>query len=112
MAKSKFLSTGIFILFATLLVLSGCATSGSNTSSGGIQAGPGVDLKAKTITLGILSPYSGIVAAPVGIPLANGVKAFFSHINDQGGINGFKVKFLEEDTKYDPQTAVQLYNKI
>ncbi|HEX7734529.1 MAG TPA: ABC transporter substrate-binding protein [Ktedonobacteraceae bacterium] len=112
MANRKSLSTCVFILLVTLLILSGCASSNSNASSGGIQAGPGVDLSAKTITLGILSPYSGPVAAPVGIPLANGVKAFFDHVNDNGGIDGFKVKFLEEDSKYDPQTEVQLYNKI
>lgn len=112
MANRKSLSTCVFILLTTLLILSGCASSNSNANSGGIQAGPGVDLNAKTITLGILSPYSGPVAAPVGIPLANGVKAFFDHVNDHGGIDGFKVKFLEEDTKYDPQTEVQLYNKI
>ncbi|MBA2395221.1 MAG: ABC transporter substrate-binding protein, partial [Ktedonobacteraceae bacterium] len=113
MTNRKCLSFYLLILFTTLLSLSGCATSSSsNASSGGIQAGPGVDLNAKTITLGILSPYSGPVAAPVGIPLANGVKAFFDHVNDSGGIDGFKVKFLEEDTKYDPQTEVQLYNQI
>jgi ABC-type branched-subunit amino acid transport system substrate-binding protein len=112
MANRKSLSTCALILFISLLILSGCATSSSNASSGGIQAGPGVDLNAKTITLGILSPYSGPVAAPVGIPLANGVKAFFDRVNDQGGIDGFKVKFLEEDTKYDPQTEVQLYNQV
>ncbi len=112
MAYRKSLSTCVLMLLSALLVLSGCASNSSNASSGGIQAGPGVDLNAKTITLGILSPYSGPVAAPVGIPLANGVKAFFQHINDTGGIDGFKVKFLEEDTKYDPQTEVQLYNKI
>jgi len=112
MVNRKSLFAGTLALWAILLILSGCASSNANTSSGGIQAGPGVDLNAKTITLGILSPYSGPVAAPVGIPLANGVKAFFNHINDTGGIDGFKIKFAEEDTKYDPQTEVQLYNQI
>ncbi len=112
MTNRKSLSTCVFILFTALLILSGCATSSSTAPTGGIQAGPGVNLTAKTITLGILSPYSGPVAVPVGIPLANGVKAFFDHVNDNGGIDGFKVKFLEEDTKYDPQTEVQLYNQI
>lgn len=112
MAKHKFLSSSALILLALLFTLTGCANSSTNSSSGGIQAGPGVDVNAKTITLGILSPYSGPVAAPIGIPLANGVKAFFDHVNDHGGIDGFKVKFLEEDTKYDPQTEVQLYNQI
>lgn len=112
MANKKFLYTWVLILATTLIILSGCANSSTNTSSGGIQAGPGVDLNAKTITLGILSPYSGPVAAPIGVPLANGVKVFFDHVNDNGGIDGFKVKFMEEDTKYDPQTEVQLYNQI
>jgi hypothetical protein len=76
MANRKFLSTSVFLLLTTLLILSGCASNSSATSAGGIQAGPGVDLNTKTITLGILSPYSGPVAAPIGIPLANGVEAF------------------------------------
>lgn len=112
MANKKFLYTCLLILATTLVILSGCASSSGSTSSGGLQAGPGVDVNAKTITLGILSPYSGPVAAPIGIPLANGVKVFFDHVNDNGGVDGFKVKFLEEDTKYDPQTEVQLYNQI
>jgi ABC-type branched-subunit amino acid transport system substrate-binding protein len=112
MAKRRFLSTCILTLLTALLILSGCATQNANTSSGGIQAGPGVDVNAKTITLGILSPYSGPVADPVGVPLARGVETFFKHINDNGGIDGYKVLFKEEDTKYDPQTAVQLYNQI
>lgn len=111
MANRKFLSGCILLLLASLLILAGCANSNSSASSGGIQAGPGVNLNTKTITLGILSPYSGSVNV-IGIPLANGVKAFFDHVNATGGIDGFKVKFLEEDTKYDPQTEVQLYNQI
>lgn len=112
MATRKFLTTAVFLLLSTLLVLSGCATNTGASSSGGIKAGPGVDLTTKTITLGILSPYSGPVAQPIGIPLANGVEALFKHYNDNGGIDGFKVQFKEEDTKYDPQTEVQLYNQI
>lgn len=112
MATRKFLTTTVFLLLSTLLVLSGCATNTGASSSGGIKAGPGVDLTTKTITLGILSPYSGPVAQPIGIPLANGVEALFKHYNDNGGIDGFKVQFKEEDTKYDPQTEVQLYNQI
>jgi ABC-type branched-subunit amino acid transport system substrate-binding protein len=113
MVSKKLLSTCILTLVTALLVLSGCASnSGSTSSSGGIKAGPGVDVTNKTITLGILSPYSGPVADPIGIPLANGVKAFFDHVNDNGGVDGFKVKFLEEDTQYNPQLEVQKYNQI
>lgn len=110
-AKNKPLSW-LLAIVAFLLVLTGCASNTTNSSSSGLKAGPGVDIANKTITLGILSPYSGPVADPVGKPLALGVETFFKHINDSGGINGFKVKFLEEDTQYSPQTEVQLYNQI
>src|SRR5579885_3188724 len=112
-APMKFLFTCSLALVALVMVLSGCASnSGPTTNSGSLKAGPGVDVNNKTITLGILSPYSGPVADPIGIPLANGVKALFDHVNDNGGINGFKVKFLEEDTQYNPQLEVQKYNQI
>ena len=60
MASKKLLYSYMLFLVILLLVISGCASS--NTSSGnssGIQAGPGVNLATKTITLGILLPYSG-----------------------------------------------------
>ena len=112
MVSKKLLYTCVLTLAALLLVLSGCASSSSPTSSSTLKAGPGVDVTNKTITLGILSPYSGFVADPIGIPLANGVKVFFDHVNDNGGVDGFKVKFLEEDTQYNPQLEVQKYQQI
>jgi ABC-type branched-subunit amino acid transport system substrate-binding protein len=112
MTQRTFFSSSFLLLLTLLLSLAGCASASSSSSSGGILAGPGVNLTTHTISLGILSPYSGPVAAPIGIPLADGVKAFFHHVNDQGGIDGFHIQFLEEDTKYDPQTAVQLYSQI
>jgi ABC-type branched-subunit amino acid transport system substrate-binding protein len=114
--KKLFACVGLIVV--CVMMLSACASNspGGATSSptGGtvLKVGPGVDVANKTITLGIISPYSGIVAAPIGVPLADGVKVFFDHVNDNGGINGYKVKFLEEDSKYDPQLQVQLYNQI
>jgi ABC-type branched-subunit amino acid transport system substrate-binding protein len=52
------------------------------------------------------------VAASVGDPLSLGVKVFFDHVNDNGGINGYKVKFIEKDSQYNPQIQVQQYNQI
>ncbi len=98
-------------LVAVLMILSGCASS-SSSSSGGIKAGVGVDLAHKTITLGILSPFSGPVADPIGKPLARGVEVFFKSVNDHGGIDGFTVNLIEKDSQYNPQIQVQLYNQI
>src|SRR6266446_1077402 len=110
--KTLYACAGIMAI--CMMVFSACASNSSSGNSGGstLKTGPGVDVAKKTITLGILSPYSGPVAAPVGDPLAKGVEVFFDHVNDNGGINGFKVQFLEEDTQYNPQIEVQKYNQI
>jgi len=113
MTIKKRMYTYALTVAMALLVLSSCASaSTSSNGSSGIKAGPGVDTAKKTITLGILSPFSGPVAAPVGDPLARGVETFFKAINDQGGINGFKVNIVEGDSQYNPQVQVQQYNQM
>jgi ABC-type branched-subunit amino acid transport system substrate-binding protein len=100
---------------AVAIGVAGCGTgsSGETTSgaSGGIQTGPGVDTATKTISLGVLSPLSGQVAA-IGKPLTAGQETYFDAVNAAGGIDGWKVKLIKRDTKYDPQTEVQEYNSI
>jgi ABC-type branched-subunit amino acid transport system substrate-binding protein len=89
----------------------GSSGGGGTSAGGGIKTGPGVDAKAKTISLGVLSPLSGPVAA-IGKPLTAGQETYFKAVNAAGGIDGWKVKLDEQDTKYDPQTQVQAYNRI
>src|SRR3989440_6303566 len=109
--KILFACTGIIVV--CMMALSGCASSNSNSSSGSsLKTGPGVDVANKTITLGILSPYSGPVAAPVGDPLARGVEVYFKHVNDNGGVNGYKGKIFLEDKPYKPQNEGQKYKQI
>ncbi|TMC34790.1 MAG: hypothetical protein E6J31_17040, partial [Chloroflexi bacterium] len=82
--KTLFACAGIIVV--CMMALSGCASNASNSSGSSLKTGPGVDVANKTITLGILSPYSGPVATPVGDPLARGVEVYFKHVNDNGGI--------------------------
>jgi len=84
--------------------------NGGNTS-GGVKAGPGVDAKTKTISLGVLSPLSGPVSV-IGKPLTAGQETYFKSLNASGGIDGWKVSLTERDSKYDPQTQVQAFNQI
>lgn len=86
-------------------------SAGSASASGGIRTGPGVDAKAKTISLGVLSPLSGPVAV-IGKPLTAGQETYFKSVNASGGIDGWKVNLTERDSKYDPQTEVQDFNQI
>jgi ABC-type branched-subunit amino acid transport system substrate-binding protein len=89
----------------------GSSGGGGSGGGGGVKSGPGVDAKTKTISLGVLSPLSGPVGA-IGKPLTAGQETYFRAVNAAGGIDGWKVKLVEQDTKYDPQTQVQAYNRI
>jgi ABC-type branched-subunit amino acid transport system substrate-binding protein len=97
------------------LVLAACSTGGSGTNSsssgGSVKAGPGVNVKSKTVTLGVLTPLSG-AAALIGKPLTAGQQAYFSYLNSHGGINGWKVSLDIKDDQYNPQLHVQDYNQI
>ncbi len=97
---------------AVVLSMSVISACGGGSSSGGITGGPGVDLSKKTIDLGILTPLSGQVAAPIGIPLTKGIETYFKAVNANGGIDGFQVNLIEKDTQYSPQLSVQMYNQI
>lgn len=97
---------------AVVLSMSFIAACGGGSTSGGIKGGPGVDLSKKTIDLGILTPLSGPVAAPIGVPLTKGIETYFKAVNAAGGIDGFQINLVEKDTQYSPQLSVQLYNQI
>jgi ABC-type branched-subunit amino acid transport system substrate-binding protein len=89
----------------------GSSGGGAAGGSGGVRTGPGIDPKTKTISLGVLSPLSGQVAA-IGKPLTAGQETYFRAVNAAGGIDGWKVELVKRDTKYDPQTEVQEFNRI
>jgi ABC-type branched-subunit amino acid transport system substrate-binding protein len=98
--------------------VSACGTgnSSSTTSSAGgkaakVQGGPGVDVAAKTISIGDINALSG-PAAPLGNAVAAGHRAFFEALNAHGGIDGWKVKLIVKDSGYKPQEHVQLYNEL
>jgi ABC-type branched-subunit amino acid transport system substrate-binding protein len=104
---------------AALLAVSvgacGTGSSSSTTSNEGgqgkVQGGPGVDVAAKTITIGDINALTG-PAAPLGNAVAAGHRAYFEALNAQGGIDGWKVKLVVKDSGYKPQEHVQLYNEL
>lgn len=110
--KALFRARAFVFLALLALLAAGCASSNGG-SNGGIKTDFGVDVANKTITLGILTPLSGAAADPIGKPLTRGIEVFFDGINDNGGINGFKVKLITKDNKYpDTQEQVVQYNAI
>ncbi|MDY7038976.1 MAG: ABC transporter substrate-binding protein, partial [Thermodesulfobacteriota bacterium] len=57
-----------------------------------------------------LSDYSGPIAG-IDIPQATGTKYYFQYINDQGGIDGVKIKLIAPDVRYNVARAVSAYNR-
>ncbi|MHB8719156.1 MAG: ABC transporter substrate-binding protein [Candidatus Dormibacteria bacterium] len=97
---------------AVVVTVAACGTGGTGSNSpASLQTGPGIDSGSKTITVGIISPLTGIAAA-IGVPLTKGQEAYFDHVNDNGGIDGWKIKFIEKDDQYNPQLHVQEFNQL
>jgi ABC-type branched-subunit amino acid transport system substrate-binding protein len=62
------------------------------------------------IRIGNTAPYSGPASAYSVI--AKTEEAYFNKINDEGGINGRKIKFISYDDGYSPPKAVEQTRKL
>jgi branched-chain amino acid transport system substrate-binding protein len=62
------------------------------------------------ILIGNTSPQSGTASA-AGI-VAKSTNAYFNFINEQGGINGRKIRFLMLDDGYNPTRTVELARQL
>ena len=94
---------------ALLAAIGGTALSTAAVGTGWAKDdGPGVT--DSEIKLGTTSPYSGPASA-YGV-YGQAQTAYFNMINDQGGINGRKVKLISLDNGYNPPKAVEQTRKL
>src|SRR6266404_135385 len=70
---------------------------------------PGVT--AKSILLGQSAAFSG-PAAQLGIQMNIGAKAYFDHLNSQGGVYGRRIELRTRDDKYESDLAVENTKKF
>jgi len=78
-------------LFAALLALAGSPTFGQTT--------PGVT--ENEILIGSCSALEG-PSHFLGVETVTGAKAYFNLVNEEGGVNGRKLKLVSADDSYDP----------
>ncbi|MEX2194780.1 MAG: ABC transporter substrate-binding protein [Thermoleophilaceae bacterium] len=102
------------LALTAVLALAACGRDDDDDNGGGdgdVATAPGFD--GTTIRLGVVTPLSGPVAV-IGNPLTNGNRVWFEYVNEeQGGIGGrYRVELVERDSRYDPATAVQQYNRV
>src|SRR5512139_2725866 len=62
------------------------------------------------IKIGHSIPYSGPASAYGAIGKA--IDAYFKKINDEGGINGRKIKFISQDDGYSPPKTVEVVRQL
>ncbi|HEY0383746.1 MAG TPA: ABC transporter substrate-binding protein [Candidatus Elarobacter sp.] len=62
------------------------------------------------ILLGGTHPYSGPASAYGNI--GKGIAAYFSYVNDAGGVHGRKIKYIDKDDGYSPPQAVQIVHQL
>ena len=70
-----------------------------------------VPAAAQEILIGNLADITG-GTGDVGKPYAEGIKAYTDWINANGGINGKKIKLLQQDYAYKIPEALALYKKF
>jgi branched-chain amino acid transport system substrate-binding protein len=99
MGKARLMSLAL-IAMAALFV---AACGRDEDEGGGGAAAPGVT--GSEIKIGGSYPFSGPASAYKTI--ADGAKAYFKKVNDEGGVNGRKIKFITLDDSYEPPKAVQ-----
>jgi len=63
------------------------------------------------VRIGTLLPLTG-PAAPWGIPLAQGMRAYYDYINAQGGMYGRKIKLFVEDSQYSAPVATEAVRRL
>ena len=71
--------------------------------------GPGIT--DDTIFIGEITAATG-PAAVFGDAITNGQVAYFSRVNEEGGVAGRQVEFMIRDSQYDVQRTVEAYTEI
>ncbi len=103
-------STPLILLLVAALSVSALFViscgSKQEAGGGGTTTGDTTGVTDTEIKIGSLLPLSG-AASPWGIPFAQGMKAYFDYINDQGGIWGRKINLIVGDSQYSGPIATE-----
>jgi branched-chain amino acid transport system substrate-binding protein len=91
---------------ALLVVLvTALAACGRDDNGGGGEGGSDPGITDDQIKLGGSYPFSGPASAYRSIE--QGAQAYFSSVNEEGGVDGRKIEFVTLDDAYEPPKAVQ-----
>ena len=81
------------------------------TAFSGVVFGQSPGVTPKTIVLGQSAAFSG-PAAQLGIQMNAGTKAYFDHVNSQGGVFGRKIELKTRDDRYESSLCLENTKKF
>ncbi len=87
----------ILSILAIAALLAGCANGGKETPKEETAQG----VTDTTVKVANCATTSGAFA-PVGTPFLAGMRAYFQMVNEEGGVNGRKIEFVNKDDEFDP----------
>ncbi len=96
----------LIVLF--VLSLAGCSSTAESSEDTSSEPVPGVT--DTEIVIGSWGPLTGPAALWGNV--IKGADAYFSMLNDEGGINGRQVRFIMKDDAYDPSQTVPAVREL
>lgn len=112
--RKRFLSlVGAFLILALIAGCGGSSGNAGNTGTNGnnsSSSGTSTEAPKDPIKVGGIFDITG-ATGDVGAPHAEGVRAWFDYVNEQGGVNGRKIDLIWGDYAYQTSKAVDLYKK-
>ena len=96
--------TATLLYLLSICLLCWTCSGGENTDSDSSSVGNSTGVSDTEIIVGSFGPLTGPAALWGNI--MKGIDAHFKLINDNGGINGRKIKFIMKDDAYDPSRTV------
>lgn len=103
----------LFTAFMMVLLLAAC--NGEKTSSNNTTGGKDSNELAQGVTKNeILVGHSAPQTGPVAVydTFRKGMDTYFQYINENGGVNGRKIKLIAYDDQYQPTKASQNAKKL
>ncbi|MDI6631079.1 MAG: ABC transporter substrate-binding protein [Bacillota bacterium] len=104
MRQHRFWIVLLCICLAVALAASGCGKKESPSE-------PAAGTSKEPVRIGGIFDLTG-PTGDVGMPYAEGAKAYIAYINSKGGVNGREVKLFDIDYAYDKTKALEAYNKL
>ncbi len=94
---------------AAAVLLTSAAVAAALSGCGAAESSPGVT--ERRITVGAHVPRTGPLASTYG-SISDATKAYFTYVNDNGGVSGRQLIYLVEDDASDPAVARERVEKL